>query len=86
MLGEWVKVSHYPFLQEKGDSEKQRHCRVLGNDLRAWLHTQFRDVPEAFDGFMTALMKADSRRFQAVTVEALGWLRWLRQLAAAVNP
>jgi CRISPR-associated protein Cmr5 len=69
------------FLKEKGS-----HCSVLGGHLRAWLHTRFRDVPEPFDGFMTAMMKADSRKVQAVTAESLAWLRWLRQLAAAINP
>jgi CRISPR-associated protein Cmr5 len=72
------------FLQEKG--EKQRHCQQLGADLRAWLHNLFPDLPESFEGFMAALMKADPRQFQAVTAESLAWLRWLRQLAAAVNP
>jgi CRISPR-associated protein Cmr5 len=72
------------FLQEKGNSEKQRHCQVLAGDLRAWLHTQC-GMPVVFEGFMTALMKANSTTFQAVTAEALAWLRWLRQLAAAVD-
>jgi CRISPR-associated protein Cmr5 len=73
------------FLQEKGLKERQQHCSVVGGDMRAWLHTRFQDVPVQFEGFMEALMKADSRKFQAITVESLAWLRWLRQLAAAVN-
>jgi CRISPR-associated protein Cmr5 len=74
------------FLQEKGDSENQRHCRVLGADLRAWLSRRFPDVPSEFRAFMEAVMKADPRTFQAATVESLAWLRWLRQLAAAMTP
>jgi CRISPR-associated protein Cmr5 len=74
------------FLEEKGHDEKQRHCAALGNDLRAWLHGRFpNDVPPQFGGFMEALMKADSRKFQEITAESLAWLRWLRQLAAALN-
>jgi CRISPR-associated protein Cmr5 len=68
------------FLNEKG-----AHCALLGGHLRSWLHNRYHDVPEAFPGFMTALMEADSHKFQAVTTEALSWLRWLRQLAAAVD-
>jgi CRISPR-associated protein Cmr5 len=74
------------FLHEKGGSERQRHCRLLGDDLRAWLHNRFHDVPAGFPDFMAALMKAEPRKFQTVTAEALAWLRWLRQLAAAINP
>jgi CRISPR-associated protein Cmr5 len=71
------------FLEEKGRTERQRHCALLGGHLRAWLHNRYHDVPETFGGFMTALMKSDPRTFQAVTAESLAWLRWLRQLAAA---
>ncbi len=74
------------FLQEKGLKEKQHHCSVLGDQLRAWMHRRFpREVPEDFPGFMQALMSADSRKFQMITAESLAWLRWLRQFAAAVN-
>jgi CRISPR-associated protein Cmr5 len=74
------------FLKEKGSGgASQRHCSVLGDDLRAWLHRRFPEVPVQFEGFMEALMNADSRKFRAITAESLAWLRWLRQLAAAVN-
>lgn len=75
------------FLQEKGSKDtKQRHCSLLGGHMRAWLRSQWKDVPEDFPGFMLALMKANSSKFQAITAESLAWLRWLRQLAAALNP
>ena len=74
------------FLEEKGFNPKQRHCSVLGQDMRAWLHHRFRqEVPPEFKAFMEALMKADPRKFQEITAESLSWLRWLRQLAAALN-
>jgi CRISPR-associated protein Cmr5 len=75
------------FLEEKGSKDKQRHCSVLGGHMRAWLHRRFdKEAPEDFPGFMRALMNADSRKFQAITAESLAWLRWLRQLSAALSP
>src|SRR5271166_1449389 len=71
------------FLEEKGP--KQQHCSVVARDMRAWLRRRFPEVPEDFAGFMRALMNADSSKFQAITAESLAWLRWLRQLAAAVS-
>jgi CRISPR-associated protein Cmr5 len=71
------------FLEEKGP--KQQHCSVVARDLRAWLRRRFPEVPEDFAGFMRALMNADSSKFQAITAESLAWLRWLRQLAAAIS-
>jgi len=71
------------FLEEKGP--KQQHCSVVAGDLRAWLRRRFPEVPEDFGGFMRVLMIADSSKFQAITAESLAWLRWLRQLAAAVS-
>lgn len=71
------------FLQEKGSKPSQRHCDDLAKDLRAWLHERFPDVSESFEGFMEALLKADSRKYQAVTTEAFAWLNWMRQMAAA---
>jgi len=71
------------FLHEKGAKESQHHCGQLAEDLRAWLHQRFADVPEDFNGFMQALLKVDPRKYQAITVEAFAWLKWLRQMAAA---
>jgi CRISPR-associated protein Cmr5 len=73
------------FLNEKGSNERQRHCSVVADDMRAWLHLRFPEVPEDFAGFMKAMMSADPLKFQAITAESLAWLRWLRQLAAAIN-
>ena len=70
------------FCEEKGTKASQRHVGEVARDLRQWLH-QTCDTPEDFDGFMEAMMQADSRKFQAVTTEAFAWLRWLRQMAAA---
>ena len=69
------------FLQEKGS--RQCHYRKLGKHLRTWIHKRFSSIPEDFDGFMEAMMNADSGMFQDVTTEAFAWLRWMRQMAAA---
>ena len=71
------------FLEAKGP--KQQHRSVVAHDMRAWLRRRFPEVPEDFAGFMRALMNADSSKFQAITAESLAWLRWLRQLAAAIS-
>src|SRR5262245_40577341 len=53
------------FLNEKGLKESQRHCKLLGDDLRAWVHKRFPEVPEEFTEFMNHLMKsADPHKFQ----------------------
>lgn len=55
---------------------------AIGDDLRAWLHERFaKQVPSDFDGFMNAMLK-DSRRNQAMTAEAIAWLKWLRHMAS----
>lgn len=73
------------FLHEKGSKNSQIHCRELGEHLRAWLHQRF---PEKlrnadFRPFMEDLMQAEPHLFQQVTTEAMAWLRWSRQMAAA---
>lgn len=73
------------FLHEKGKKDSQKHCKVLDEHLRAWVHSRYQDIPEDFPKFMNALMGMDSRKFQAITTESLAWLRWLRQIAAAVQ-
>jgi CRISPR-associated protein Cmr5 len=73
------------FLHEKGSKDAQKHCALLAEELRAWVHKRFPEIPKDFAGFMRSLMDADSRTFQAVTAECLAWLRWLRQIAPAVN-
>lgn len=75
------------FLEEKGKKDAQRHCAVLAGHLRGWLCQRFpRELPQAdFRSFMQALMKAEPRAFQAITTEAFAWLRWVRQMAPAVQ-
>ncbi len=75
------------FLHEKGDKNKQVHCRDLGDHLRDWLRRQFpQALPSAeFGAFMQALMKAEPRNSQHITAEAFAWLRWARQMAPAAR-
>lgn len=68
------------FLQGKGG----RH-EMLAGHLRNWLHQQC-STPEAFEEFMSHLAAMeDARQFQAITTEAMAWLKWLRQLAPAAE-
>lgn len=67
------------FLNGKGG----RHA-ILGAHLRDWLH-QVHHTPLDFEQFMQHLMRATPSEFQAVTTEAFAWLRWLRQMAPAVE-
>ena len=73
------------FLHEKGS--KDTHHKLLGEDLRNWLHERFKqNLPSAqFTSFMNDLMKAPPHTFQMITIEAFAWLRWLRQMAPAVS-
>ncbi|MDT8321328.1 MAG: type III-B CRISPR module-associated protein Cmr5 [Xanthomonadales bacterium] len=69
------------FLQGKNGNQ----YKLLGCHLRDWLHQQM-GTPQDFKKFMSHLAAMeDSRRFQAITTEALAWLKWLRQLAPAVE-
>ena len=76
------------YLKEKGSDKNGRedpadpHTQIATH-LRAWLHARFPQVPESFEGFMEALLKAGPRDYQAITAEAFAWLKWLRQMAAA---
>jgi CRISPR-associated protein Cmr5 len=67
------------FLREK----RGRH-EVLGQHLRDWLHQQCK-TPADFNDFMRALLDMNPRPFQNVTTEALAWLKWLRQIAPALD-
>lgn len=75
------------FLHEKGRKASQAHCEVLGQHLRTWLMARFpKDIlKDDFKSFMEALMKAEPGTYQHITAEAYAWLRWVRQVAAAVN-
>ena len=78
------------FLHEKGNKlgenkpEKKRYD-LLAQHLRNWLHKKYKTLPPDFACFMTALMQMEARPFQAVTTEAFAWLKWLRQIAPAVE-
>lgn len=73
------------FCQEKGQKESGWHYGRVADDLRDWLKNRFpqRFDSSAFEPFMQKLMSASSQQFQAITAEALAWLKWLRQMASA---
>lgn len=66
------------FLEQKKGGEHEQ----LATDLRDWLHRRNHTPPD-FKGFMEALLESDPHEFQAITTEAMAWLRWMRQMAAA---
>ena len=74
------------FLHEKGQKPSQKHCEVLGKDLRTWLHGRFGMLINGadFKPFMQSLMVSTPSDYQAINAEALAWLKWLRQMSAAV--
>ncbi len=65
------------FCHDKGG----RH-EAVASHLRDWLHITC-DTPQEFAPFMEALMQADAAKFQRINAEAMAWLKWLRQMAAA---
>lgn len=68
------------FCHEKGEALEQ-----VSKDLQSWLAGRFKELSgkQNFESFMEALLQADSRRYQEITIEALAWLKWLRQMSAA---
>jgi CRISPR-associated protein Cmr5 len=64
--------------------EKSGRHEMLGKHLRGWLHQQCGTSAD-FDGFMRELLDMNPRPFQNVTTEALAWLKWLRQIAPALD-
>ncbi len=69
------------FCHDKGDDYE-----VIATDLRKWLGERFNPrLPKdgEFIKCMEGLLNVDSRTYQEITVEALAWLKWLRQMAAA---
>lgn len=73
------------FLEGKGDKD---HHAMLAKQLRKWLADRFEeefDRHHEFAPFMQALIQAEPRVFQQITAEALAWLRWVRQIAPAVQ-
>ncbi|MDW8312452.1 MAG: type III-B CRISPR module-associated protein Cmr5 [Burkholderiales bacterium] len=75
------------FCHEKGakPGSSVKHCEEVAKDLRRWINMRFTgsDEDPGFMVFMEKLMESDPRTFQAITAEALAWLKWLRQFAAA---
>lgn len=68
------------------ESKKDDHYKKVSNDLRQWLHCRFDSIPipEEFHDFMVTLSsEIDSQTYQAMTSEAMAWLKWLRYLSAA---
>ena len=66
--------------------DKDKEYEKIATSLRAWLSYRFgrEALPEDFNRFMTALMnEKDAQRYQRINAEALTWLKWLRQMAAA---
>ena len=62
--------------------EKRKCHQMVALHLRQWLHNQF-NTPIEFEDFMEELMQADAAKFQRINAEAMAWLKWLRQMAAA---
>lgn len=65
--------------------EKQGEHRRVAHDLRDWLTMRFPSLngQKSFEPFMEQLFSARPSEFQMITDEALAWLKWLRQFAAA---
>lgn len=68
------------FLHQKGG----RH-EIINQRLRQWLKQRYPKTIDSdqFEFFMQALIKADPRTYQDITIETLSWLKWLRQMANA---
>jgi len=73
------------FCHEKGGKEHGKHCEDVARHLRGWLQQRFSNQIKSsgFEEFMQALLKAKPADYQAITAEAMAWLKWLRQLAPA---
>ena len=67
------------------EGKNDRRYQTLAGHLRDWLHQSLK-TPKDFEPFMQHLLNAGPREFQAITAEAHAWLRWLRQMAPAVEP
>ena len=63
--------------------KKEERYDFLSDHLRDWLH-QMHQTPLGFTDFMQHLLNAEPREFQAITAEAMAWLKWLRQMAPAL--
>lgn len=65
--------------------EKEKAHEQISQALRDWLAERFPNNFEnsEFNTVMQALMIATPSEYKAIHTEALAWLRWLRQMAAA---
>lgn len=68
------------FMHQKGGAHEK-----LARQLRIWLNLRFEgDASDpGFEATMEALLNAAPVDFRLYTAEALAWLKWLRQFAAA---
>lgn len=66
-----------------GKQDDSRY-KLLGEHLRAWLHTRCK-TPTDFSKFMDVLFNAEPPQYRRINAEAMAWLRWLRQMAAALQ-
>ena len=64
--------------------KKEERYGLLSGHLRDWLNEALK-TPDDFEGFMQYLMQAEPQEFQTITGEAYAWLRWLRQMAPAIE-
>ena len=73
------------FCHEKGKKEKGLPYEQIATHLRTWLSKRFDNVAgdPGFELFMQSLLKAQPADYQAITTEALAWLRWMRQMSSA---
>ena len=72
------------FMESRKNIEAQQR---VATDMRAWLHARYPNlfVSKDYKGFMESLMRLSSTNYQTATVEALSWLKWLRQLAGTTG-
>lgn len=61
------------------------HHKQMEADLRDWLGRRFPVLKGDFGTFMERVMASEPAVFQQITAEAMAWLRWSRQMAAAAN-
>ena len=63
--------------------DKSGRHEAVASHLREWLHITC-GTPQDFVLFMEAMMgEKDAVKFQRINAEAMAWLKWLRQMAAA---
>ncbi|MCL4745047.1 MAG: hypothetical protein KJZ83_06490 [Burkholderiaceae bacterium] len=64
--------------------EKEGQHERIASQLRRWLASRFPGIgSDGFTDFMQALLNSRPDEFRMITIEAMAWLRWLRQIAPA---